>query len=407
VVREQEWLDLLARIQALKDGDYRGAADVIREAAAYLDLHRGSLDAAFADLALLDSGGSPYGAVALATALGRVPDEATALRLADAIGVVTGSGLKVAILHALGQDRYGTGRPEGGWSTTTGMAEVCATLEPPVAAKLVALAWVDPGRPGPDMPYPEFAGAILTVLANSQGQAPVRRLLADLATFAEDDYYRRLPGPLASALAQGTDDESLAITRRLAASRIPEVREAFGRALLMRGDTTEADGLLREIVDPETPAERKQELAGQLTFLRTKDAGYWARVEALVLDLLARDDRPADQIVALTLSNGLSLHAKEPVRIADAVLRLAFRDEAPLEIREAAVTCFQPVGAERVRMRKAMETLMFDEKAPATVRARAADTVIEWTPQPDQSALREDLRGRLPAEVVRRSHYLR
>jgi hypothetical protein len=406
-VREPEWQDLITRLEELKDGDYDRAAEVIKDLAVYLDFHRATLDTAFADLAFLESDSRVFAASALATALGRIPDEATALRLLGRIEVPGHTRLKVAILYALGQDRYNVDRSQGTWGMSTGMAEIGATLEPSVAEKLVAIAWVPPGRPGAEMYLYEFPNALFAVLANSQGQEPVRRLFAKFAALLEEGYRLELAESVAGGLAQATDDGSRELIRRLAGSEVPEVRDAFSRAAMMRGDVEMADGLLRKVVDPDTPAEERDEVTGRLSFIQTKDAAFWARVEAVVLDFLGHDDRPSDQRVALSLANGLSLHARDPGRIADAVLRLALREESDVEMREAAVACFQPVGTERVRMRKAFETLVFDEKAPVSVRARAVNAIWEWTAEPDRPALVEDFRKRLPAEVVTRSHYLR
>jgi putative heme-binding domain-containing protein len=174
-------------------------------------------------------------------------------------------------------------------------------------------------------------------------------------------------GEISRLIAEWLAKPSLTETQRTALT---------GALLANSGDSKLQDTVAAALIDPTTPVENRRALLGVISRSRLKDLpAKWQ--EALATTLRQNDGTLKREAVTVIRSRGLTTFDQP---LAD----LAARDDAPAELRIAALECLAPRRPQPTPAAFALLTSLLGDSAEPLLRVAAARTIGLSRPNGDQ-----------------------
>jgi hypothetical protein len=327
---------------------------------------------ALARLRHFDRQGEGFYAAVIATALGQLPSEATAIALAGMIGDLRSRAAVKGVAFALGQNRYGTEVPPGSWTASSMLADVrTPIIEQEVIAALVRK--VDSILESPKSRDQALVSELLQVLAYSQASPEVagliRRLIEseDRPTVARQAAFDALGyGFTESAhelLKDAVETETDPGTLRSAASSLARHSTPSGLStILARIENPGFD-------DPEEALAARVALWDGLAHFAPKQGDPTVTdLETAIRTQLLDSRRPSrSRMAALPVASRLVV-TLESRAVYDAVASLMSAKGDALSLRVATVQTIHPGRSFRTAHREALFAIALDSAEPTELR---------------------------------------
>jgi HEAT repeat protein len=321
-------------------------------------------DLALKEILRLDRGEAGFHAGVLAAAVGLVPDPACATKLLNTAKAAKGPDVVLAIVRALGQNRYGMEVPPGTMTISSTFTDNNTPIqEEDVRMGLLALVQACRGRREPVAQT--LLNSTVEVLAFCQEHPDVKALLSEMAS--GDDKAERTVA--LQALAVGRSESAVEpLAEALQKARSPAEARAASMGLIRLGTHASIGRVLEKLKEPSTPSEIRIGLLDSLLMVNSGPLTPEQEVAACVLECMASDDSRVRDC-AIRVAGGVAAKGVASEELFTKLLAMARDAKISERTRVNVMNALRPRAAQREVARAMAEDLLMGPSSGHDLRA--------------------------------------